>query len=417
MESYRRLGQEPVISILPKSRVGNEVAVGPAIDHQSYLRNCNTGSHRERFRDNSVRIITTANGGTEMLTVPKSSYVETPGSVHLMLIAVGKDKHGAEKPIPAFADIPNTQGEEHFRLLADIASTLPARYGQKWFIGTSVNPDEWKRQAVQSVKTIHTHIVGMNGETFIPFSEVGKDERAERRRALADSATALGSALLREVVFTADFWRMNQTGIVSEIDVRPNTQYPKGYIFALPAIEAIGDPRFAALTKAIDDRMRSEYKIVAGLFSIEGSKDILGRPILKPPEERATKIYAYAAKKGLSFTTYQRLMRLSSRLVSSMEEVAQAGDDIDAQTYRANTRLFLKGRAYNHMIFPDQDGSGKIFVAIVPRGLSGGSPLDAMGIYKEQYLVDRPAVQKVIQQNKQVAAEIADQAMPEISYK
>jgi hypothetical protein len=44
MERYRSLGQEPVISILPKSSTGTEVAVGPAVDHKTYLREANEDS-------------------------------------------------------------------------------------------------------------------------------------------------------------------------------------------------------------------------------------------------------------------------------------------------------------------------------------------------------------------------------------
>ena len=413
MERYRKLGQEPVISILPKSKTGTEVAVGPAIDHKKYLQAANEGSHRERFRDNAVATFTNGNGGLEIFTVPRSSYVEAPGSMHVMLVAIGRDRNGKEVSIPAFSDISRAQGEKHFRLLADITAALPARYGHKWFIGTSINPDEWSRQAVQSVKTIHTHIVGMKGEEFISFAEMPIAERAEKRRALVDSATDLSTALLRETVFTQGFWERDEASVVSEKDVRLHTQYPKGYVFAIPSIESIGDPRFAALTKTIDELLRTEYKNLLRVYT-DGTKDPLGRPVLRSPDERANNIYTYARQKGLSVPTYRRLMRLSEHVVSAVEEVSLAGDDVNAQIYRANTRLFLKGRAYQHMIFPAQDGSERILVAIVPRALSGGSPLDAMGIYKDQYLAPKTDVEKVIERHKAVAREVVSGAFPNL---
>lgn len=406
MERYRRLGQEPVVSILPKSKVGNEVAVGPAIDHTAYLKAANTGSHRERFRDNALATFTTGNGGIELITIPRSSYVEAPGSLHLMLVAVETDRRARERSIPAFADISDEQGREHFSLLARIAAELPGRYGNRWFIGTSINPDEWNRQAVQSVKTIHTHVVAMKGEEFVSFAEMQGKERAEKRRALADSATSLGNALLRETVFTPQFWERDEAGIVSERDVRIPTQYPKGYTFAIPSIEAIGDPQFAALTKTIDELIRAAYRDLSRLFTEDGARDVLGRPVLRPARERATRIYAYASQKGLSITTYKRLMGLSRLLVSGLEEVSKAGNDIDSQIYRRNTRLFLKGRAYNHMIFPSQDGPSRVLVSVVPRALSGGSPLDAMGIYKDQYLTDGEVVKGISKRHRTVAEEI-----------
>lgn len=406
MERYRRLGQEPVVSILPKSKIGNEVAVGPAIDHTAYLKASNTGSHRERFRDNALAIFTTENGGIELITVPKSSYVEAPGSMHLMLVAVETDRRTREKAIPAFADISDEQGQAHFSLLAKIAAELPARYGNRWFIGTSINPDEWNRQAVQSVKTIHTHVVAMRGEEFVSFAEMQGRERAEKRRALADSATVLGTALLREVIFTPEFWERTEAQLVTEKDVMLHTQYPKGYTFAIPSIETIGDPRFAVLTKTIDELIRAAYKDLSRLFTEDGARDVLGRPVLRPARERATRIYAYASQKGLSITSYKRLMGLSRLLVSGFEEVSKAGNDIDAQIYRRNTRLFLKGRAYNHMVFPSQDGPSRILVSVVPRALSGGSPLDAMGIYKDQYLTDGKVVKEISRRHRTVAEEI-----------
>lgn len=405
-----KIGQEPVVSIIPKPKVKPgqvTVAVGPNIDHIPYLKSSNRGQHAERFGGNSFAQIELPDDGTEIFTIPSSSYVEGPESMHTMLVAVNTNRKGKEKSIPSFRDFKDAQGQAHFALLAKTAGAMTERYGTQWFMGTSINPDEWSRQAVQSVKTIHTHIIGMKREHLIPFSELSPQERAERRKTLADSGTSLGIALLHDLVFTPDFWNDPEiAGLVVDENVLLDMPYPKGYTFALPGSEAIGDPRFFALTKKIDERMRSEYRDLADVFTEKGIRDPLKRPVLRPPEERTRKLNIYSRRKNIPFNTYQRLASLSSNLRSAVEEVGLAGDDVNKQIYRANTRLFLKGRAYNHMIFPDHDGSGRILVSIVPRSLSGGSPLDAMGIFKDQYLADPSVVEQITRRQKQVAEEV-----------
>ena len=57
---------------------------------------------------------------------------------------------------------------------------------------------------------------------------------------------------------------------------------------------------------------------------------------------------------------------------------------IDAKTI--NSRIIMNGLSYNMMIFRHPD-TGKTLLSFVPRVTTGGSPLDAIGIKKEQYSV------------------------------
>lgn len=402
-----RLGHEAAVAILPKKKVGKEVAIGPKIDHREYLRSANIGPHSNRFGANTFATLETLDGGTELFTVPTSAYVEGPNSMHAMLVSTTRNGRGREKSIPSFIDYSAEQGQAHFGLIADTAKAMTARYGTNWYIGTSISPDEWMRQAVQSIKTIHTHIVGMDGEVLIPFKEISPKERAERRKTLADSGTSLGIALMRELVFTPDLWEDPAVaGLVSEKDIHIDAMYPKGFAFALPNAEAIGDPRFFTLTRNTDERIRAEYKELAEVFTEKGARDPLKRRVLLSPEERQMRLKGYSRRKNLHIGTYLRLQAIAPLFRSAIEEIGLAGDNVDQQIYKANTRLFLNGRAYNHMILPEENGSGRIIVSIVPRSLSGGSPLDAMGIYKDQYLADNSTVERVSRRQKDVAKKV-----------
>lgn len=425
-EKYRQLGERAVISTLPRVKTGNQVAIGPFQDHSVYLKSANHGSYRERFRDYAVGVLE-INGGHEIITIPTSPYVKDPNSTHLMLVSVMNTGKNGEQ-VPTFFSFPKEQGQVHFSILAKIAKSLQEKYGSNWFIGTSISPEENNRQAVQSVKTIHTHCVGLTNEEMENFTLLrdnfnlkrkkgqepkGRKEMREAKRMLSDSFAQLGIDLLQDLVLSQAFWDKNSalSAFVEEKNPQLNLEYPKSYSLKLQGgLEAFSDPRLFTLTSAIDHRIKITYDQILDLLVEKKERDLFNRYFPRPEEERTKRILAFAKTHEIKTGTLEKLKRLSRILLPATNLIAR-GINNQQQIYLANTRLFLKGPAYNHLLYPAGNGP-QLILSIIPRFLSGGSPLDAMGIYKNQYFVSPEEIKTLAAQQKENAKEITRGIFP-----
>lgn len=413
---YQQLGQEAVALSLPRLAIGNQVTVGPHAQHENYLTERNKEPYDQRLADGEVCRFE-GDDMKQILTIPSSGYVNGHDSIHLMLVAMNNAQTAEEQRIPTFSDFTQEQGQQHFKILGRLAEEFTKRYGNSWSIGASISPDEWHRQAVQSIKTIHTHIIGAGKEllqSVEPLSQRPAEEAKEKKRMLADSLSPLSISLLREAVFTENFWEDDTIeGIAADEDFRPGQTYPQGYTVLLNGgTEVLSNPRTSVLIQKIDTSIDEVYSYLRDAFATEEPLDILDRPTLRDAVTRKTNINAFANNHNLSSLTTVRLHRLS-HIIQPAREILSRATTEERRTYLANTRLFLKGYAYNLVIFPTQE-DGRLALSIVPRVLSGGSPLDAMGIYKEQYVADEKYINESMAIQRTTATEIVESAFGDI---
>ncbi len=412
------LGDKARRTELPKQTYGGQEQTNEKANQKAHIEASNQGPYRKRFEDNAVVLDDrrSIGFGEEIITVPTSPYVSSPESLHMMVVALGKKDDGTEKPLETFSELSPQQGARHFEILGTLAQEYQHRYGKRWYIGTNISPHEKDRQAVQTVKTIHTHVVGIDEtEEFVPLSASAdpKDIR-QKEHVLADPFTTMATAVLREAVFTPQFRMENPdvADVVEAWDVELQQQYPKGYIIALKGgIDALKNPKLFELTRRIDEAIEGIYNEIHELIVETPNEDAYRRDILKPHHQRSTAIEAFAKKHELSEQTRHQLARAVRLIKSAAEVIKQAPPE--EKTLTANTRLIIKGEAYTHLIFPKQDGSGELVMAIVPRIVSGGGPHDAMGIFKDQKPATQETIAPIIASQFEAASGMVREVFPE----
>lgn len=406
------LGMVKASLYLPKMETvnpdGTVVTFSPDQNHIPYLRRSNENPMLA-ILENQQSIygrIPMSDGRVILVAGASSPYVRE--GEHLILWALSGDNFRFQ---PNVNYLSPEQGQKLFSTIANVIEIFE-RKGLSYFIGINSNDEEYQRQSVQSIRDgAHVHCVGLD-QNDVNHLEPIKPEDDDR--ILHDPFALLTNRLLEKVLMPK-ILRLDKN---SELTTRMISydeytyKYPQGTSLVLrDGVNTLRNPNFFSFVQRIHQLLESEYQELIRCFTdnspdtfrarVEDDIDTISffkRPLPLPREEIMDRLSLY-------FERYPELngdrlvengLRYMARVIKSASEVVKEnaiGFDerlgipvVEAKTM--NTKIIMEGLSYNMMIFSHPD-TGEVLLTLVPRVTTGGSPLDSIGIKKDQYPVTK----------------------------
>lgn len=410
-EKGYRLGMTSVKLRLPKMQTltpdGKTVTFAPEQNHLPYLRRSNEYP-MEPILDKQGSIYGTIpfEDGRKILVAGTSSPYVLEGD-HMILWALSGDNFRFQ---PTFNSLSNEQGNKLFSTAADI-STIYKEKGYQYFIGINQNDHEYERQSVQSIRDgVHVHCVGLNDEDVKAFEPL---ENHGEKRILKDPFAILTTRILEKTVLT----KLSEVEGADKVvtDVIPYDEYPYEYpagtsLVLKDDLNTLKNPAFFPFVQKVHQMMEAEYEELRKCFTddvpdtfrakVDDDIDTVNffrRPTPLPVDEIRKRLATYLEKRpelAQDHLAVQALGYVANKIRKASDIIweRKKGTDpnlnipiVAAKTM--NTDIIMDGLSYNLMIFPHPD-DGRVLLSFVPRVTTGGSPLDSMGIKKEQYPVN-----------------------------
>lgn len=403
-QSYR-LGERPVMLFLPRlaqcNPDGRQITFDPGQNHRRYLYDSNLFPIKEALDEQGgIYARKRVSDGREIIVAATSSPYTTEGD-HLILWLLRGNNFQFQ---PTVEDVSEEQGREAFSLAGEIVSCYQEKDPSgKWFIGVNYNEGEDERQSVQSIRDgVHIHLVRIDQGDISRFKPA---RDGTSRHLFADSFTPLSLEILQkvavpEILKDGDFSR------IKPFARQLSFSYPKAYFFALPyGRETLKEEWFFRALVGMNRVLRQKYQELTNCFiegrldmfraQVGGEMELFQRPKLRPRREIYQNLERYfdfypqlASEKNLRrFFWLAENLRNASEVVDREKSGSVNGGVPVIEAERVNSQFILKGLSCNLLIFPNQESPEEVFMAVVPRVTSGGSPLDAFGIRKVQYEV------------------------------
>lgn len=314
---------------------------------------------------------------------------------------------------PTLAEVSEEQGQKGLGVVANIAAQYDTtNRGRNYYVGMNVQPSEFERQSVQSIRSaVHIHVVRMDDRDIKNLKPLSK---LESRHEFADSYTPFSLALFDQIIAG----RIEQLPGAERYLSRSFTYqdypflYPKAHFFELKdRWVTLGENGFFTFLKGIQEVVSQQYKELADCFTDgrreifrlqvgngNSSTDFFRRLLPLSPDEINKRLDVYLAKhseltdgRAIAFLRY-----LANHIQSASNALRASIDKIDEETgvpvisaHAINSRMIMEGESYNVLFFPSPNG-GKVLMAFVPRVTSGGSPMDAFGLKKQQFVIPDP---------------------------
>lgn len=320
----------------------------------------------EYFKSQAIAELKNEATGREFALAPKTG---TYGDRDLMLIAIDDDR------AVNFEHLSHEDGFYYFTVLKQIRDVLMDDKDVRHIvIGTNINPEETELKTAQSIKTLHTHIVGYKEGIF--DDQVGKpldetidelvkqklnvggkeitDEQEKRiyyQRQLDDPFIPLSQdILLNRIEKITDDLHIN-------VDV---STYSQGIVIDFKSDMFANPLQMFELQNEVEKQIHLLYHQLEKVFADRGD----GRPEPRSYDEIAPAVENFIAQQNLSEQSGKRLRALSRSIKPALE-----GN---------RDQWFLKGFAFTITAIMDkQTGSNRLFIS--PKVISGMGILESVG--------------------------------------
>lgn len=254
------------------------------------------------------------------------------------------------------------------------------------------------RSPVQNIATIHGHLVTLKPDHLHPEPNSKKlfDERMMREpklEALTD--------IFRTAVFEPVMEQFTDISVAYAEHTGDDNAFPKGS-FLMVDREEIKNPRFGQLIHALHQQAERVYYCIAD--SIVHAENLYkGEVILRSPGEIRSNL-------DQLFSTYpfenlpsqaQSFLKLFTKMkdpnVMAPPHVSFGEREKIAESF------VILGLAYNMVYYYPDSHPDKAVVAIEPRWMSGASPTETMGIFKDQNRVSTEEFAPIHKRNMDAA--------------
>ena len=405
-----KLGMVEAKLRLPKGQTvnldGTIVTFAPEQNHIPYLKRSNEWPMLPILKSQEG-IYGTINFSDGRLIAIASSYSPyVLEGEHLILWALSGDNFRFQ---PNVNYLSTEQGQKLFSTAANLARVYEKK-GLTYFIGINSNEKEYERQSVQSIRDgAHVHCVGLDPKDIDHFEEI---QYRDEKRILDDPFARLSNRLLEKLTMPQVLRLSSASDMFEQMisyDEYPY-KYPTGTSLVLrQGLDSLKHPEFFPLIQKIHQTLEADFNKLVKCFTdqsfdtfrakVDDEIDTISffrRPIPLSREEIKSRLEIYFKKhpelvddrlivNGLGYLA--NVIKPASQVVlesaTGFDEITGV-PKIDAKTI--NSRIIMNGLSYNMMIFRHPD-TGKTLLSFVPRVTTGGSPLDAIGIKKEQYSV------------------------------
>lgn len=324
-------------------------------------------------------------------------YVAGENDWHGMFLVTREEKH-----VPTFGAL---HAEEMTQLHSLIERTLRFMKGQNpdatRFVGFSFSPLEnlrrmdiafpdgvqealFPRSPVQNLATIHAHAVMMDARHIKPHPVSDKpfDQRMVQEphlERLLDIFTRLVFDSVQREFPDIDF------GYAQHTDA--DERFPKGGFITISS-QALSSPRMGEFMRRLHQQYEDVYWRIAD--TVADKRQLMsGRVTMRSPEEAQARITALL--QGDEFRDLpeatKRFLRLLRRL-KNPDNIFTPQMPMQERAARVEEMVLL-GPSYNVLYY--QPNTTQVTIAIVPRWLSGASPLETAGVFKDQQSVDQAA--------------------------
>lgn len=416
-----RLGMVPASLYLPKMETinpdGTTVSFKADQNHIPYLRRSNEFPIMPILENQGgvYGKIPMSDGRVILLASTSSPYVKE--GEHIIMWALSGDNFRFQPNVDFMS---KEQGQRLFSTAANIYDVFDSK-GLTPFIGINSNDQEYQRQSVQSIRDgAHVHCVGIDKKDIAHFKPL---DRKEDDRILNDPFMRLTNRLLEKVFIPKVLETEGADAFVKSMITYEDYPYvyPKGTSLVLKdGIDTLRNPNFFAFIQKLHQTFEAEYSDLVKCFTdnksdtfrvrVDDDIDTISffrRPKLLPRREILSRLGRYFEKNPALVgdeVVVNGLKYLAGTLKPASQVVVEnsTGRDerlnipiVEARTM--NTRIIMDGLSYNMMIFQHPD-SNEVLLSIVPRVTTGGSPLDAIGIKKDQYSVSQAEFRRFVKE-------------------
>jgi hypothetical protein len=342
----------------------------------------------------------------------------------------GDEWHGmflvtrGERPVPTFGEL---HANELHTLHILMGKTLDFMQRDQLpsgningFIGFSFSPLETRRQMsidlpevegrgsilfprspVQNIGSVHAHIVKMNSKYLqdSPDSSPEKFDRRMTREPKLDSLVDIFRKLVYEPTLTG-----GSTVPVEYIEhAEDDTLFPKGILMVFPR-DQLHDPEFSSFMGRLHDNAQSAYNRIADIF-LDVKLTSSGIVAMRAPQAvrerlddfmQESDIVALSERAKRFITMLSKLKKPDAMLPPTMSM---------GERSKEAENLVLLGLAYNLVYYYPTREPGILVVGLEPRWISGASPIETFGIFKDHLSVDKASAEALMEDHRQAGQE------------
>jgi len=307
---------------------------------------------------------------SEFVVTPKTG---TYSNKDLMIMALGKDR-----PVH-FGSLQESDGRYYFGLIREIVDVLEGDNDvSNIIVGTNINPEETQLKTAQSIKSLHTHIVGYPKEAFpegqskplheaigelvqkrlfVRDGEIIDPEKKRQyyQKQLDDPFIPVAKDIL--------------TPQISQIAKRINPdlevgEYSQGVVINMAnGFESLSETDLYCLHREIEQLIRDLYYQIESIYASRSEDQ--ARPVPIEQEKIESGLRGFFESYHLSDDSQRRLLSLAKNIKSA--------DEVSEKDW------FLKGFAFTiTLVIDKENGGAKLYVS--PKVTSGMGVLESVGI-------------------------------------
>lgn len=308
------------------------------------------------------------------------------------------------KQVPTFGELDREEMTHFHGVIADILNSMSTYEGKKGFVGFSFSPLEGERQAlirdeetgeetsillprspVQNIRSIHAHAVLLN-ENELHSTQQTEGKKFDMNMTHEPHLPEL-TEFFREAVFAPVAAKYQDLGIQYCENLEHDQVFPKGS-FILMDKGKLRDPAAAGLIQDLHYRATELYSRIADTvvdFSLmkKGLVRMRGRA---ESQRRLSDLFTSDETLNSLSTKTKMFFRMFARMKDP--NVMLSPDMPLNDRSRISESLVLLGLAYNIVYYYPEAYPNKVAIAIEPRWISGASPIETLGIFKDQYQMD-----------------------------
>lgn len=314
--------------------------------------------------------------------------------------------------VPTFGELTDDEMSGLHDRIKHALDFMRLKESERGFVGFSFSPFESRRRAVmripdvegnvevlfprspvQNLSTIHGHIV-MTDLKYTRSTPKSPVEKFDKRMAHEPKLDRL-IEIFRELVYKDVREEFPDVSVRYAEHAEADANYPKG-MFLIINDEELNNPRFAAMIRRLHERASEVYARIADVF-VEENKMQDGIITYRSQGEIHTRMEELFSDSKFAALSDQakRFIRLFGRLQEPNKLIDPEMSVADMA--RLVEKFVLLGMSYNIVYYNAPEKADQVVVAVVPRWLSGASPLETVGVYKDQYSMDSQGFATIMQ--------------------
>lgn len=250
------------------------------------------------------------------------------------------------------------------------------------------------RSPVQNLATIHAHLVSVSDR------ELHNNPRSDKqfdRRMLREPMLPYMTNLFEELIYNRVIDQFPDVKHMLYKASARDQYYPKGALLEVSR-DVFSSDRFADLLHALHQEAERVYMHLADQIVV--ASDLFdGKVSLRQDRKERVRLYIEQFLPGASSSTKKFVSWLADR--PDPEQMVFPAMDF-AQHAKVAESFILLGLAYNIVYYIPNNKPESIVVAIHPRFISGASPTETMGIFKDQQTVSTAEFQPIYERSRRV---------------